>query len=283
MNKAITPTTAKKRLACVSLLAVLCLLPSILSAQSGKAAPPSPLPTLKSLLSLGVYNDLLVDGKVLLTAAPGQGPSLLPRYPGSEGIAAALAAAKPNLIVEALYAYRRPQPADPKAELKSLYGTLLSISSLEGIQYYSASRKKMRTFYEQSYRIDGPDTKKRLADASPPPGSLPPTATFYAFQKDLTFGSNIYEWNFTAFPEALLLETINLTGLTYIGIPVIPAKGLKARLLIIQTDEAILFYVVNAADAPSIGIVRDKVQDSIGNRAEALYKWFEAKQKALGR
>ncbi len=245
----------------------------------GQPLTPSKLPAISSLFSPALYAELAASGKVVRTAAAKEGPGILPRHEGARGIGILLAEEKPNLLVEALYMYRRPKPADPSAELRALYATFLSISSLEGIEYYSASRKKMRTFYAESYRIDSLESRLRLPDPLPPPGLLPPQAQYFAYQKDLTFGANIYQCVYRAFPDAVILESINLTGLSYYGIPVMGPKGLRIRLMVIQAEEAIVFYAVSSADVPSMAIIRDKVEESIGNRTAALYKWFEERQK----
>jgi len=263
-------------------LLVACAAVSVSWPASPQATPTAPqtLPGLSSLLPASTYAELMKSGSIVQTAPEGKGPVLLPAHASSASIRSALAGEKPNLIVEALYLYRRPRPSDPQAELRSLYGTLLSISSLEGIQYWSASRQKMRTFYAESYRIDDPKAKRRLPDlAAPTTGPLPAAATCYAFQRDLTFGSNVYRYDYAVSPEAILLENTNMTSMTYLALPLMAPGGLKVRLLVIQTDEALLFYVASGANAPSLGIIRDKVEESITNRAVALYKWFEGKQE----
>lgn len=261
-----------------------CLLSSLVAltpaaAQTAPAASRT-LPSLAGLLPASTYAELMKSGSIVQTAPEGGGPALLPTHAASAAIRTALANEKPNLIVEALYLYRRPRPMDPEAELHSLYGTLLSISSLEGIQYWSASRQKMRTFYAESYRIDDPKARHRLPDlAVPASGPLPETASCYAFQRDLTFGSNVYRYDYAASTSGILLETTNMTSMTYLAVPLMAPGGLKVRLLVLQTDEALLFYVVSSANAPSLGIIRGKVEESITNRAVALYKWFEGEQK----
>jgi hypothetical protein len=137
----------------------------------------------------------------------------------------------------------------------------------------------MRTFYAESWRIDGPETKNRLPDAqAPETGPLPHTATYFSHQRDLTFGANDYSYYFQTYPEAAGFESINLTTLTYKGIPILRPKTLKIRLLVVQSEEALLFYVASSADVANLPFVKGKVQESITNRAEALFKWFVARQ-----
>ncbi len=243
------------------------------------ATPPKRLPSLASLIPPTAAQALATQDSFVLTAKAGDGPSILPAYAGSEALRAALGAEKPGLVVEALYVLRRPSPESPEAELRRIYSTLLAISSLEGIEYWSASRQTMRTFYAESWRIDSPESAQRLPDAqAPATGPLPASALYYTYQRDLSFGANKYSYDYRAYPEGIGLEMINLTKMTYKGIPLLSPKALKVRVLIVQAEEALLFYVVSAADVPSLPFVRGKVQESVTNRAEALYKWFVARQ-----
>jgi hypothetical protein len=190
---------------------------------------------------------------------------------------------KPNLIVEAVFALQRPKPAAAaaaQAELASVYGILRSLGSLQGIEYYSASRKTMRTFYAESYIIDGPGSKTALIDPKAPlAGAIPQSETVYAFQRDLSFGANRYRYEYTSFPDAIRLSSSNLTKMSYGIVPVAAPGELSTRLLVIQADDVILFYAVSGAKAP--GLVSGKLEDSFANRAEALFRWFSAKYTGI--
>jgi hypothetical protein len=104
---------------------------------------------------------------------------------------------EPELFVETLCRYQKPSGSGDSPwtddERLRLYNGALALSSLSGIQYYSASRKTMRTFYEYSRVIDGPDTKQVLPD--PVFSAIPREQYIYARQKDLTFGDNIYQYD----------------------------------------------------------------------------------------
>ena len=121
----------------------------------------------------------------------------------------------PGILVETLYLYKKPAAGNAwsAAERAGLYNQLLSLSTLAGIQYYSASRKAMRTFYESSVVIDGPDTKKPIPDPAYP--APPASLTLYARQKDLTFGDNIYRYDYRTTQDAIFFMQENLTSLNY--------------------------------------------------------------------
>ena len=109
----------------------------------------------------------------------------------------------------------------------------------------------MRIFYAESYIIDGPTSRIRLADPAPPAsGAVPPAETIFAFQRDLSFGSNTYRYDYSSYKDAVLLQSRNLTGMSYGFVPVIAPDSLATKLLVIQADDAILVYVSSGADAP---------------------------------
>jgi len=245
------------------------------------AAEPAGLKTAEEILGAG-YSSVKAEGKTIKVAEKGVA-ELLPLHPSAEAFRSAIAAEKPALLVEALFIVRRKGPvtaAGAAEELASIYGILGSFNSLEGIEYWSASRNAWRTFYAESYRVDSVETKRRIPDpAAPKPGALPLAEEAIAFQRDLSFGANLYRYSFRGYAAAVSLESTNLTTMSYTIVPVLGAGALKTRLLVLQASDALIFYAASGADAP--GIFKGKLRDSFGNRAEALFRWFSGKAQAL--
>jgi hypothetical protein len=234
------------------------------------------------LLGAEAYGEATAKGKAVRVSQGGL-PTLLPSHPAAEAFRAAISAEKPGVLVEAAFVLPRklsPASGAAAAELASIYGLLGSLGSLEGIQYWSASRNTWRTFYAESYRVDGPDTKRRLADPPPPrPGAIPSSESVFAFQRDLSFGANLYRYEFRSFAEAASLESTNLTRMSYGIVPVLAPEALRTRVLVLQARDALVFYAASGANAP--GIFRGKLEESFGNRAEALFRWFAEESKAF--
>lgn len=182
----------------------------------------------------------------------------------------------PSVVVEALYAYEKPARASGRswtdAERQRVYQALRSIHGLEGMEYYSASRKAMRTFYDKSYAIDGPKTKNRVPD--PGLGPVPASERIFALQRDLTFGENVYRYEYGAAPKALWFEQTNLTTMSYGILPLVGPEKLRTILVVADTDAYLLLYAVVAANPPAIPGVQGKMKDSFSNRSDALYRWF---------
>jgi hypothetical protein len=254
---------------------------AIVAACAAAYAAESSLPTASSLLGPEAYAEALVSGRAVELGK--LSPKLLPAHPAAAPLREAIAAEAPSILVEAAFLLPRRAPENRTArdaELASIYGIMRSIGTLEGIEYYSASRKKMRTFYAESYVIDDPKSRNRLPDPAPPaPGSIPKAESLLAFQKDLSFGANVYRYDFESADGAVRVTATNLTRMSYSLVPVMAPEALKTRLLVIQAEDAIVFYAASGAVAP--GIFKGKLEDSFSNRAEALFKWFSASAKAF--
>jgi hypothetical protein len=206
-------------------------------------------------------------------------PRLIPNHAELRNmIEAAKRGLNPNVMVETLFLFQKPVQADrngwTQAELTALYNEVIAISTLQGIQYYSASRGAMRIFYETSSVIDGPSTKRPLPD----PSYLMPSAemSLYARQKDLTFGDNVYQYTFRIVPGAMIIIQENITALTYGIITAVGRNNLNAMVALVDAGDSIVIYAVSMARTASFPGIRDRMGDSFSNRAEAILQWINS-------
>jgi hypothetical protein len=205
-------------------------------------------------------------------------PALIPRHEGLRQLVDDLMGSlEPGLFVETLYRYEKPAasggtPRWTGDERLRLYNEVLALSSLAGIQYYSASRKTMRTFYEYSQVIDGPDTKQTLPD--PVVSVVPGELRVYARQKDLTFGDNIYQYDYLASEDSLIFVQRNLTAMNAGIIPAVGKNRLRSVVAVIDAGDSLLVYAASMAKAVSLPGLGDRIGNSFTNRAEAILKWF---------
>jgi len=96
----------------------------------------------------------------------------------------------------------------------------------------------------------------------------------FARQKDLTFGDNVYRYDFLTFPNAVLFTQENVTPLNYGIVPVIGKGNLRSVMAVIDCGDIILIYAVSMAKAASMPGLSDKIGDSFSNRAQAILSWF---------
>jgi hypothetical protein len=222
------------------------------------------------------------QGQIISAQLKNPSPSLIPNHSGiRQSVTETMNKLNPNIMVEALYLYNKPQQSktdsgswDNGQKIK-IFNQMTAISTLAGIQYYSASRGAMRTFYENSSVIDGPSTKKPLPDPvfAQPPASL----TVFARQKDLTFGDNIYRYDYVNTADAVFFIQENITSLNYGLIPVIGKGNLRSVMAVIDCGDTILIYAASMAKAASVPGLSDKISTSFSNRAQAILQWFSDK------
>lgn len=184
---------------------------------------------------------------------------------------------KPTILVETLYLYQKPQTARGSgnwndAQKTGILNQLLAVSSLAGTQYYSASRGEMRTFFETSQVINNPTAKNPLPD--PVFNTPPASVSIFARQKDLTFGDNIYSYNYTVLGDCIYFIQENVTSLNYGIIPVIGKNNLKTIMAVFDCGDSLLVYAASMAKASSVPGMGDRVSNSFGNRAGAMINWF---------
>jgi hypothetical protein len=217
------------------------------------------------------------------TSVPDPQPDLMPQNADLRRlINDAMHILEPTIFVESLYRYQKPAGAASgtwaEAEQNALYNATLALSTLAGIEYFSASRNRMRTFYAISTVIDGPDTKLPLPDPAytRPPAEL----TIYARQKDLTFGDNVYRYTYYAHPDKVIFVQENLTVMNYGPIVVVKKNNLRSVVAILDAGDSLLVYVASMAKAASFPGMNERAGRSFSNRATAILSWFTGRAGA---
>ena len=241
------------------------------------AGTPVSAQSLEELLDPEEARALLAGGKPVSAQFKAPLPSLIPRHETLGAIVERLRRdLGPSVMVETLHLYYKPLEAGKEAwsaeEEARLYNGTLALSTLAGLQYYSASRGAMRTFYETSSVIDGPSTKKPLPDPVYP--RPPAQLTIYARQKDSSFGDNIYQYDYYSAAGALIFVQQNLTALNYGIIPAIGKNKLNSVVAVLDAGNYLLVYMVSMSKAASIPGMKERIGNSFANRAEAVFRWF---------
>lgn len=177
----------------------------------------------------------------------------------------------PNMAIEGLYFLPLDQIGEK--ELLNVVNTLCSISSLQGLEYYSASRGVMRLLFEESFRIDNPKDKNPLPDLHF--DSLPSEVSMDIHQKDLTFHNNESRLQLYPMKEVVYMEQVNHGPMRYNGlIRVIAPGNFQTRVLVIPCEEGLLYYGIMAADTLNIKAFKERANNSFYNRMKALSGWF---------
>ena len=207
-------------------------------------------------------------------------PALFPHLSGTldERLLEEISRLSLTIGVESIYLLPVPGlsvPAEASADneqMLAIYNTLRSISSLKGIEYYSASRKRMRTLFKDAYVIAGPDTGDPLPD--PLEDTIPEENSIYIFQQDLTFGKNVSQAVYRYSGRDISLSLTNLSVMRYALLPFVREQKMQTHLLILPAENWIFFYGFIGVETISFLGIEKKKSDSFYNRLKALYTWF---------
>ena len=183
----------------------------------------------------------------------------------------------PTFLIEALYLHKKTEGG--AKDISKIAHILRSVSKLEGLQYYSSSRKKMRTLYETSYSIDDPKTQSRIDDPLDNPAA---DFSVYVLQKDLTFGKNSYRYRFCTDADSAGFISTNIGVLKYSIFKAIEPENLEASIAVTDLGDYLLIYMLTRANFTAPSVFRERVQNSFRTRGEAVYGWFIAQyEKSL--
>jgi hypothetical protein len=196
----------------------------------------------------------------------------LPETFASYMVSESSVAVSPTMGVETLFLLPYPDSEKREESYDKATRILLSFRTMEGIEYYSASREKMRTLFTESVVIESAENEKELPD--PSFTSTPSFLELTVRQTDLTFGTNIYQVQFRGDGEAMWLSIRNLTRMRYKFIPMVAPESLLMHLVVYPVDEGILFYGVSSIKALSFFGLERRKSDSFQNRIEAMKNWF---------
>jgi hypothetical protein len=154
-----------------------------------------------------------------------------------------------------------------------IYNKLRSISTLSGLEYFSASRGRMRTLFKEAYVIDDPGSQRMLPD--PLVDRIPGKETLFIYQQDMTFGENTSEAVYRFSDPVISLSLKNLTVMRYLLVPFIQEKNMQTHLMVIPRGDYLLFYgYIGVKTIKLLGLEKKK-NDSFYNRLKALFTWFK--------
>ena len=211
---------------------------------------------------------------------------LFPALPIKARIEPEVARVKPTIGVELLLLFD-PDISDTLAETREsdyhlrIYNVLRSISTLKGIEYYSASRKKMRTFFYDAYAIESPDNRKKRDD--PLVESIPPNSDIYTYMKDSSLGNYVaqirYHYHFDYFSMSIRNQTL----IRWFIFPLVQPQKLNMFVLIVPRGDQLLFYGLSYVNASNIFGIAESKTASFYNRLIALFNWFRTNYKRVMR
>lgn len=155
-------------------------------------------------------------------------------------------------------------------ELIEVAKILHSISTLEGIQYYSNTHDKWETLYHKAGFIANPDSEKILPDSYY--GGT--NKTYYCLLEDNSLGDCVFKINYVENNSAINAKFIIVKPITFMGITGISPNNLDILLNVTKTESTLQFTIQIVAKYQTISFLESKLEKSLNARLDALYKWF---------
>ena len=232
-------------------------------------------------LEPAIQQELEASGELRSSLADGASPRLLPQLPLRAQILEEVRARHLTVGVEILAVYPGTGEAlDTPEGLLRLYNLMNAVSGMKGLEYYSASRKRMRTLFAESYLIDDPLSRRPLPDREFD-GEIPAVEQAYLYQEDLTFGGTVYRIEYHSEDGVLSLHTSNLTPMRYLGLPMIREGESLSWICLVPYGSRILFYGLTGGKTMKfLGLEKSRSrEESFYYRLKAIYGWYT---RALG-
>ena len=213
---------------------------------------------------------LLYKKELRSSIKPGIPLSLIPEFPFKDRIREEIETLNPTIGVEMLILYKNSMD-----ELLSVYNILRSISTLKGVTYYSASRKRMRILFNDSYVVDSPEKKNRIED--PLVNVIPEKSEIHIFMKFSSLGKNIYKVEYLFQGDHIIMKIENLTTMKFSIIPLIPVVKphhfINYFIVFPGKNNSFIYGLACTRFRTFLGIGKSK-EESLYNLLKALYNWF---------
>ena len=201
-----------------------------------------------------------------------EAPHLAPTAAIEQEIREDLGALHANIGVEVLMR----DSVDTAGNMLSAANTLLSVHGLEGLEYYSVSHHKMRILFERSFAISDDSSREPLPD--PVVSTIPASGEFLAYQRDTTFGDNVFLVTYEVDETEIHLRFRNLTPFWYGPIRLVAPGNMGMHVYLVANESGVHYYGVFGARSINIRVLADRVHTSFYNRLIALYRWYASRR-----
>ncbi len=229
-----------------------------------------------SFLPAADRETLLSKGDLEVSGARQSDLRLVSKAPFAGELGSELVAGS-TVAIEGLFLF--PRPAG-NAEL-GIYNAVNSIASMEGLEYYSLSKKAYDKLILASYRVQSAEHADKVAD--PTFTAVPPYQKAVIFQKDNRLGDGLSEVVWKQTPQGLVMTLSNLQPLKYGILPLVDPGNLKMLfVVIVLADKVAVYGVMEAKTASLFGLERSK-DENFRNRMRALAGWLGKRIETVGK
>lgn len=147
---------------------------------------------------------------------------------------------------------------------------LRSVSKMEGIKYYSNSRKRTEILYSKAFTVNNPTERKKIVDNfdySENP--------IYVLLDDNSFGEYLSIINYDSKDFENCFEYVNIDNINYGIIKAVEPYNMQVFIDVINCEDEIIVYVYIQSKMDVPAIFKNKIYDSFVARTDALFEWFK--------
>lgn len=161
--------------------------------------------------------------------------------------------------------------SDDNIDIDDVSRVLRSVSTMQGMKYFSTTKNKTLVLYEKAYMIEGENSKKKIADLNT--GNADGQIS-YCYQKDNSFGDIFYRLNYYQ-GEKNMLAVFTTTSTIGIGpFKAIAPENLKIFIFVEDKGDEILLYLFTDLDSAKYPGIKGQITESMTSRLDAVYNWF---------
>lgn len=166
-------------------------------------------------------------------------------------------------------------------KMRALYNAIGSVSTQKGITYISRrAGYKPKVLFDESYLIESPES----ADVPLPDlraEEVPESIVLFAFQKDSSFGGNVYRYEFQNGAREICARVTNLTAMKYHGVTCLKPEELTMFVAARPAEGGV---IVNSAaivrghkTKVTVLVAKVDLSDSFRRRTGALHGWLKGR------
>jgi len=222
-----------------------------------------------------VYTELREKGEMSLVVKKKNDLSLVPHIPEKNSIIKKISELEPAVCVEVLsfFPIKNGSVKEKDIVLLKIFNILHSLSTMQGIYYYSESRKKDFILYRDAFVVENPETKMPVED--PKFHSLQSISSIYSFFNDSSLGKYICSINYFCSDTYVIMEMENETSINYMFVPIVRPEGLLSYLIVLPFENEIIVYSLSCLKITNFFGIADGKIESLYNRIKAVYNWFQ--------
>lgn len=226
----------------------------------------------QKLLSLGSISDSRDNGSKELT--------LLPETVYSDKVKASMVAKESKnfpFTYEGLYLLnkqdllKKSNSTKETITIEDVSKVTRSVSKMQGMKYYSTTKKKECVLYEKAYMIA--DEKGSTAIPDQNTGNADGQVS-YCYQDDSSFGVNRYKLNYFQSDDSLMAQFVLLDTMGLGPFKAIYPGKMVINIVVVDCGDDLLLYMNTDLDSVKFPGIKGQITDSMTSRMDAVFNWF---------